>query len=36
MFPIHNATFDLAMHSWKEPFERVDSEAKKKNVSNNF
>jgi hypothetical protein len=21
--PIHNGTFDLAMHRWEEPFERV-------------
>ena len=21
--PIHNGTFDLAMHAWNEPFERV-------------
>ncbi|WP_432613104.1 MBL fold metallo-hydrolase [Geotalea uraniireducens] len=20
LFPIHNATFDLSMHSWREPF----------------
>ncbi|MGB6019418.1 MAG: MBL fold metallo-hydrolase [Sulfurimonadaceae bacterium] len=33
MFPIHNGTFDLGLHSWREPFERVDSEAEKKNVS---
>lgn len=33
MFPIHNGSFDLALHSWREPFERVDSEAIKKNVS---
>ncbi|MDN3637815.1 MBL fold metallo-hydrolase [Simiduia curdlanivorans] len=23
MMPIHNGTFDLAMHAWTEPFERV-------------
>lgn len=23
LLPIHNGTFDLAMHSWHEPFERV-------------
>lgn len=23
MLPIHNGTFDLAMHSWQEPFERI-------------
>jgi L-ascorbate metabolism protein UlaG (beta-lactamase superfamily) len=23
MVPIHNGTFDLALHRWQEPFERV-------------
>ncbi|WP_256737488.1 MBL fold metallo-hydrolase [Pseudomonas sp. dw_358] len=23
MLPIHNGTFDLSMHSWQEPFERI-------------
>ena len=23
LLPIHNGTFDLAMHAWNEPFERV-------------
>jgi L-ascorbate metabolism protein UlaG (beta-lactamase superfamily) len=23
MMPVHNGTFDLAMHAWQEPFERV-------------
>jgi L-ascorbate metabolism protein UlaG (beta-lactamase superfamily) len=23
MLPIHNGTFDLAMHAWYEPFERI-------------
>jgi L-ascorbate metabolism protein UlaG (beta-lactamase superfamily) len=23
LMPIHNSTFDLAMHAWQEPFERV-------------
>ena len=23
LLPIHNGTFDLAMHAWQEPFERV-------------
>jgi L-ascorbate metabolism protein UlaG (beta-lactamase superfamily) len=23
LMPIHNGTFDLAMHGWQEPFERV-------------
>ncbi|MBJ9978494.1 MBL fold metallo-hydrolase [Pseudomonas sp. S75] len=25
MLPIHNGTFDLAMHSWQEPFERIQA-----------
>jgi hypothetical protein len=25
MVPIHNGTFDLSMHSWTEPFERVST-----------
>lgn len=33
MFPIHNGTFDLSLHSWKDPFERIDKEAIKRNVS---
>ncbi|MCH3705293.1 MBL fold metallo-hydrolase, partial [Campylobacter coli] len=23
LLPIHNGTFDLAMHAWQEPFERI-------------
>jgi hypothetical protein len=23
LVPVHNGTFDLAMHRWQEPFERV-------------
>jgi hypothetical protein len=23
LMPIHNGTFDLAMHGWQDPFERV-------------
>jgi L-ascorbate metabolism protein UlaG (beta-lactamase superfamily) len=23
LLPVHNGTFDLARHSWQEPFERV-------------
>jgi L-ascorbate metabolism protein UlaG (beta-lactamase superfamily) len=33
MFPIHNGSFDLALHSWREPFERVDKEANTKNIN---
>ena len=25
LMPIHNGTFDLAMHGWTEPFERVSA-----------
>lgn len=32
LFPIHNGTFDLSLHSWKEPFERIDIEAQKQNI----
>ena len=28
MLPIHNGTFDLAMHAWNEPFERIVALAK--------
>jgi hypothetical protein len=31
--PIHNGTFDLALHSWTEPFERVISHAKVTNAA---
>ena len=33
LMPIHWATFNLAMHTWKEPVERLITEASKKNVS---
>lgn len=33
MFPIHNGTFDLSTHSWKEPFEEIEKKAKEKNIS---
>ncbi len=32
LMPIHWATYDLAMHPWKEPAERVIAEAQKKSV----
>jgi len=28
LMPIHNGTFDLALHAWTEPFERILSRAK--------
>lgn len=32
MFPIHNGSFDLALHSWKDPFTKIEKEASKKDV----
>jgi L-ascorbate metabolism protein UlaG (beta-lactamase superfamily) len=32
LFAIHNGTFELAMHAWREPFERIEEEAKKRKV----
>jgi L-ascorbate metabolism protein UlaG (beta-lactamase superfamily) len=33
LLPIHNGTFDLAMHAWHEPFDRILALAWEKNVS---
>lgn len=33
LVPIHNGTFDLALHAWTEPFERIVKIAKLENVS---
>jgi len=32
MMPIHNGTFDLALHPWHEPFERITQLAAAGNV----
>ncbi|HTC27734.1 MBL fold metallo-hydrolase [Dyella sp.] len=32
LMPVHNGTFDLAMHRWQEPFERVASLAVERNI----
>lgn len=32
LVPIHNGTFDLAMHRWQEPFERVTALATARGV----
>lgn len=32
LLPIHNGTFDLAMHAWHEPFDRIIALAWEKNV----
>ena len=36
LFPIHNGTFDLSIHAWYEPFERIDSLAKEKDIAIRF
>ena len=33
LLPIHNGTFDLAMHNWHEPFDRITALAAEKNVA---
>lgn len=33
MLPIHNGTFDLAMHAWDEPFERVSRLAAEQGIA---
>ena len=33
MMPVHNSTFDLALHDWYEPLERVSEFSKIKNVN---
>ncbi|WP_282109678.1 MBL fold metallo-hydrolase [Shewanella algicola] len=33
MMPVHNGTFDLALHDWFEPFERINQLAKQHNVT---
>ena len=32
LFPIHNGTFELAFHSWQEPFERITALAHEKGI----
>ncbi|WP_072680250.1 MBL fold metallo-hydrolase [Arcobacter sp. LA11] len=36
LFPIHNGTFDLSLHAWDEPFERISALAKKNNIDIRF
>lgn len=33
LLPVHNGTFDLAMHSWREPFERIAASGNARSVS---
>ncbi|MNT49713.1 hypothetical protein D3C72_1865840 [compost metagenome] len=32
LLPIHNGTFDLAMHPWEQPFERIVALAREHQV----
>ena len=32
MLPIHHGTFDLSLHDWYKPFERISALAKENNV----
>lgn len=36
MFPIHNGTFDLSLHAWHEPFEKVAYLAKEQDIDIRF
>ena len=33
MMPIHNGTFDLSLHAWTEPFERIEALAAQRGVA---
>jgi len=33
LLPIHNGTFDLALHEWQQPFERITALAAARNVA---
>ncbi len=33
LLPIHNGTFDLAMHAWDDPFERVSQLAAERGIT---
>jgi L-ascorbate metabolism protein UlaG (beta-lactamase superfamily) len=33
LMPVHNGTFDLAMHGWREPFERVLALSEQKGIA---
>lgn len=36
LFPIHNGTFDLSLHAWDEPFEKINDLAKENKVDIRF
>ncbi len=33
LLPIHNGTFDLALHAWDDPFERIVALAQQNNLA---
>ena len=33
LMPVHNGTFDLAMHAWHEPFDRISALAAQQNIA---
>jgi L-ascorbate metabolism protein UlaG (beta-lactamase superfamily) len=33
LLPVHNGTFDLAMHAWQDPFERVSALAEERGIA---
>ena len=33
LLPIHNGTFDLALHAWNDPFERIVALAQQNNLA---
>ena len=33
LLPIHNGTFDLAMHAWHEPFDRMTALAAERGIA---
>ena len=33
LLPVHNGTFDLAMHAWRDPFERVSALAAERGIA---
>jgi hypothetical protein len=33
LMPVHNGTFDLAMHAWHEPFDRIQALAEAAGVA---
>lgn len=33
LMPVHNGTFDLSMHAWREPFDRIALLAEQQNIA---